>query len=404
MNYKETLDYLYQKLPAYQREGAAAYKKDIGNIVAAAQSLNNPHLQFKSIHIAGTNGKGSTAHLIASIMQEAGYKVGLYTSPHLTDFRERIKINGKMISKQNVIDFVLNNKKLFEDLHMSFFEMTVIMSFDYFANNKVDIAIIETGLGGRLDSTNIIKPELAIITNISLDHTNLLGNTIQKIAAEKAGIIKEGTTVVIGKKQKATENIFNKVVNKKKANILYAKMQKDSYISDLKGTIQKENISTCICAIKQMQKKGWNISEKNIKDGIRYCIKNTQLLGRWQILQDNPTIICDIAHNIDGIKQVIKQVKERSYNKLHLIIGVNKDKSISKILTELPKDAIYYFCSAKIERSLHQKKLKEKAKEYNLFGDAYSSVNSAIKNAKKNAEKNDLILISGSTFIIAEII
>ena len=404
MNYKETLDYLYQKLPAYQREGAAAYKKDIGNIVAAAQSLNNPHLQFKSIHIAGTNGKGSTAHLIASIMQEAGYKVGLYTSPHLTDFRERIKINGKMISKQNVIDFVLNNKKLFEDLHMSFFEMTVIMSFDYFANNKVDIAIIETGLGGRLDSTNIINPELAIITNISLDHTNLLGNTIQKIAAEKAGIIKEGTTVVIGKKQKATENIFNKVVNKKKANILYAKMQKDSYISDLKGTIQKENISTCISAIKQMQKKGWNISEKNIKDGIRYCIKNTQLLGRWQILQDNPTIICDIAHNIDGIKQVIKQVKERSYNKLHLIIGVNKDKSISKILTELPKDAKYYFCSAKIERSLHQKKLKEKAKEYNLFGDAYSSVNSAIKNAKKNAEKNDLILISGSTFVIAEII
>ncbi len=404
MNYKETLDYLYQKLPAYQREGAAAYKKDIGNIVAAAQSLNNPHLQFKSIHIAGTNGKGSTAHLIASIMQEAGYKVGLYTSPHLTDFRERIKINGKMISKQHVIDFVLNKKKLFEDLHMSFFEMTVIMSFDYFANNKVDIAIIEAGLGGRLDSTNIIKPELSVITNISLDHTNLLGDTIQKIAAEKAGIIKEGTTVVIGKKQKATENIFNEVVNKKKANILYAKIQKDSYISDLKGTIQKENISTCICAIKQMQKKEWNISEKNIKDGIRYCIKNTQLLGRWQKLQDNPTIICDIAHNIDGIKQVIKQVKERSYNKLHLIIGFNQDKSLSKILTELPKDAKYYFCSAKIERSLHQKNLKEKAKEYNLFGDAYSSVNSAIKNAKKNAKKNDLILISGSTFIIAEII
>ena len=307
MTYQKTLDYLFAKLPMYQREGAIAYKEDIGNIIEAAKHLNNPHKKFKSIHIAGTNGKGSVAHMLASILQESGYKTALYTSPHLINFRERIKINGEMIAEQEVIDFVSENKHLFEKLEMSFFEMTVALAFDYFAKEIVDIAGIETGLGGRLDSTNIINPELCIITNIGLDHTNLLGNSIEEIAMEKAGIIKKETAIIIGKEQTETKSVFKKVSATKNAPLYFAD-KITVFNTDLKGNYQEENICTTVSAIKQLQGLGWNISDKNIKKGLGKVVKNTGILGRWQILSESPKIICDVGHNKDGIKEIVKQL------------------------------------------------------------------------------------------------
>ena len=331
MTYQKTLDYLFAKLPMYQREGAIAYKEDIGNIIEAAKHLNNPHKKFKSIHIAGTNGKGSVAHMLASILQESGYKTALYTSPHLKDFRERIKINGEMIAEQEVIDFVSENKHLFEKLEMSFFEMTVALAFDYFAKEKVDIAIIECGLGGRLDSTNIINPQLSIITNIGLDHTNLLGDTLEQIAAEKAGIIKENTTIIIGREQKESKQIFIDKAASEKAKIHFTESE-NNYSSDLKGIYQKENIATATMAVKQLSELGWNIGEKNIKNGLQKVVENTQLLGRWQTLNDKPKVICDVGHNEDGIKQIVKQIKKIPYQNLHFVFGMVKDKNLSNIL------------------------------------------------------------------------
>ena len=287
MNYQQTLNYLFSKLPIYQREGLTAYKVDIGNITKSVKHLNNPHEKFKSIHIAGTNGKGSTAHMLASILQDAGYKTGLYTSPHLKDFRERIKINGQMISEKIVVKFVNENKKLFENLKMSFFEMTVTLAFHYFAKKKVDIAIIETGLGGRLDSTNIINPELSIITNISFDHTNLLGDNLYEIAKEKAGIIKDNTVIIIGRNQKKIFRIFKKIAKEKNAEIISSDNQQNKYDSDLKGDYQKENINTCLCAIQQLQKKDWEISEDNIINGLKNITSNTKFKGRWQIINEH---------------------------------------------------------------------------------------------------------------------
>ena len=404
MTYKKTLDYLYSRLPIYQRKGAAAYKKDIGNIIKAVKSLDNPHLKFKSVHIAGTNGKGSTAHFIASVMQEAGYKIGLYTSPHLKDFRERIKINGEMIKKKHVVNFVKENKGIFEKINLSFFEFTVAMSFDFFAKKKVDLAIIETGLGGRLDSTNIINPELSIITNISLDHTNLLGNSIKEIAIEKAGIIKDNSCVIIGRKQESTMPIFNKVAKEKNTEIIYSKEYSDEYDSDLKGDYQLENIATCVGALRELQKKGWRILEKNIKNGIKNCAANTKILGRWHILNRKPLTICDTAHNEDGVVKIVKQIYQTKYNNLHFILGLLDEKKRKKIFLHLPKKATYYFCKANTERGLDEKILKKEAKLFQLYGDSYKSVIRAFESAKKNAKDDDLIFVGGSTFIVSEII
>ena len=403
MNYAETIDYLFEKLPIYQRTGKIAYKADIGNIVKASEILGNPHLNFKSVHIAGTNGKGSTAHMIASILQEAGYKVGLYTSPHLKDFRERIKINGKMISKKSVVDFVQQYKIDFEKIDMSFFEFTVAMAFHYFSEKKVDIAIIETGLGGRLDSTNIIKPLVSVITNIGFDHTSLLGNTIKEIAIEKAGIIKENTPVIIGRKQKECENIFIRKAKENNSEIIFCRGE-TKYQTDLKGNYQSENVRTTLFSIKEIQKQGFTISEENIKKGLMSVMKNTSLLGRWQILQKEPLIICDSAHNEDGIKKVVKQLSEIDYKKLHFILGTVNDKNIDNILTLLPKDAIYYFCQANIPRSLEKESLQTESKKHGLSGEVYNSVSQALQTAKKNAEKEDCIFVGGSTFVVAEII
>ena len=403
MTYQQTLDYLFSRLPMYQRLGAAAYKANIGNIILASQHLDNPHKKFKSIHVAGTNGKGSTSHLLASILQEAGYKVGLYTSPHLKDFRERIKINGQIIKEAEVISFVSSNKAFFETLELSFFEFTVALAFDYFAKQRVDIAVIETGLGGRLDSTNIIQPELAIITNISLDHTNLLGDTIKKIAKEKAGIIKENTPIIIGRKQKETTEIFRKIAKEKQAKIIYAAAN-NKYKSDLKENYQKENIATTLTTISELQAMNWTISEDNIINGIGNTLKNTAFMGRWQTLSKHPLIICDIGHNEDGIKQVTQQIAELHFNKLHFVFGVVKDKNINAILSLLPKKAQYYFCQANIDRAMEVEELEKKAIKLGLKGASHTSVKEALENAKKNTKKDDLIFVGGSTFVVAEVL
>ena len=398
MNYKDTLKYLFSQLPMYQRAGAAAYKKDIGNIIKACNFLDNPHEKFKSIHIAGTNGKGSTAHLISSILQEAGFKTGLYTSPHLKDFRERIKINGVKISENDVISFVTTNKKNFEKINMSFFEYTVALAFDHFAKEKVDIAIIETGLGGRLDSTNIISPEISVITNIGYDHMNLLGNSLKQISIEKAGIIKEKTPVLVGRKQIETETVFEEKASQKNTNVFYAKQNEVKFNVP---NYQKENINTSISAIKILD---WKISNQEINDGIKNVNQNTGLRGRWETLSKNPKIICDTGHNVDGISNIISQLKQIKFNKLHIVFGTVNDKKINDILNLLPKDAKYYFCKAKIDRALNADKLKSIANEYKLIGESFESVEKALLNAKNNAKKEDLIFIGGSTFVVAEVI
>ena len=400
MNYKDTLNYLFSQLPMYQRTGVAAYKKDIGNIIKACDFLNNPQEKFKSIHIAGTNGKGSTAHLLSSVLQEAGYKTGLYTSPHLIDFRERIKINGKKISEEHVIDFVNSNKENFETINMSFFEYTVAMAFYEFEKEKVDIAIIETGLGGRLDSTNIVNPLLSIITNIGYDHMNLLGDSLEEIAFEKAGIIKENTPVLIGKKQQEIDHVFKKQANKKNASLTYAK-RFDNQFSEEIPDYQKENINTVISAIDVLN---WNISNEEINSGIKNVKINTGLRGRWEVLSTKPKIVCDTGHNIDGINQVINHIEKIKYGKLHFVFGTVNDKKLDSILNILPKDGIYYFCKAKIDRALDANKLKSLCESKNIFGESYSSVTSALNAAKKNSENEDLILIGGSTFVVAEVL
>ena len=403
MNYQQTVDWLFSQLPMYQNQGKTAYKADIGNIVEACKQIGQPHLKFESVHIAGTNGKGSTSHMIASILQDAGYTVGLYTSPHLKDFRERIRINGQMISKKDVIDFVNENKLLFTDLGASFFEMTVAMSFDYFAKKKVDIAIIETGLGGRLDSTNIVTPLVSVITNISMDHSNLLGNTIEEIAKEKAGIIKNNTPVIIGRKQIEIYSIFKGFANTKKTKLIQAKNY--AYDCDLKGNYQKENINTAIETILQLKELDWRVTKKNIESGLQNVVKNTQLQGRWQRLKSNPLVICDTGHNIEGIKQIVEQLKKINYQKLHFVIGFVEDKNINEILNLLPKERVgYYFCQPKIQRGLEVEKLKSSAKKRGILGESFSSVKQAYTQAISNANSKDLVFIGGSTFVVAEIL
>jgi dihydrofolate synthase / folylpolyglutamate synthase len=404
MTYKETINWLFNQLPVFQNVGASAYKKDLTNALLLVEHLNHPERNFKTIHVAGTNGKGSTSSMIASVFMEAGYKVGLYTSPHLKDFRERITINGKMISKNYVHKFVTNHKSFFENTELSFFEMTVGLAFEYFSDKKVDIAIIEVGMGGRLDSTNIITPLLSVITNIGKDHTQFLGDTLEKIAFEKAGIIKPNIPVVIGEYTSETKFVFLEVAKKNHSGIHFAQDEiHPDYPCGLLGDYQLKNKKTVIETFRNL-KSEFIISEENIKNGILKVVENTNLQGRWQILQENPKVICDTAHNAHGLEIVMNQLKNEKFNQLHIVLGVVNDKDLDSILPLFPKTAIYYFCKPKIERGLSEKILKEKAATYNLFGNTYNSISIAYKKALANSESKDLIYIGGSTFVVAEII
>ena len=428
MNYADTTNWMFNKFPMYQKIGAKAYKPDLGNITELLDFLGNPQNNFKTVHVAGTNGKGTVSHTLASIFQECGYKTGLYTSPHLLDFRERIRINGQMIPEQNVIDFIGNNKEKFEEMQLSFFEMATGMAFDYFAKEKVDIAIIEVGLGGRLDSTNVIKPELSVITNISLDHVSMLGNTLAEIAVEKAGIIKPNTPVVIGETQPETKDVFIKKAEECKAPIYFADqivdcdkvhiesldyqkfdIWKDNelYIEavefPLLGYYQKKNLATVICAVEVLKNK-FNIDKKDIVNGLEFVVKNTNLMGRWQILSRQPLVIADTGHNVGGIKEIVMQLSDMSFRKLHFVLGCVNDKDIDGILHLLPHYAEYYFCKADIPRGLDANILAEKAAEAGLRGNVYESVQQAYNSALNNARFEDVVFIGGSNFTVAEVI
>jgi dihydrofolate synthase/folylpolyglutamate synthase len=426
MTYPQTLDYLFSRLPMFQRVGSVAYKANLDNTISICKALGNPEKKIKCIHVAGTNGKGSSSHMLAAILQQAGYKTGLYTSPHLIDFRERIKINGKLIPKQDVVKFVENYKTIFDDIEPSFFEWTVGLAFHYFAKQEVDVAIIEVGLGGRLDSTNVIKPQCCLITNIGFDHINLLGNTLPLIAAEKAGIIKEKVPVVISQTQLDVLSVFNAKAKSIKAPISFADKQFKvlsfafqnqllcvelvdkstnkikSYNLDLTGTYQIKNLQGVLACINILKQKGFLIEDENIIQGLQHVKKLTGLMGRWQIISENPIIIADTGHNEDGIKEVIKNLERYSYTKLHMIIGVVNDKDVNSILKLLPKDATYYFCKANIPRALPEKELFELANQHNLKGKKFNSVSMALSEAKKQAKSDDLIFIGGSTFTVAD--
>ena len=428
MNYQETINFLFTRLPMFSRIGAAAYKADITNTILLCEAVGNPQEKFKSIHIAGTNGKGSTSHMLAAILQSAGYKTGLYTSPHLKDFRERIKINGEEISEEFVVDFTKRISPFIDKIEPSFFEITVAMAFEYFEKNKVDIAIIETGLGGRLDSTNIIKPEVSVITNIGMDHMNLLGNTLQAIAGEKAGIIKKGIPAIIGAVLPETEKVFTDKALQVETSITIASQQKwisdwhhhkqhlvatvahhqedeqqQTYELDLPGIYQLKNLITVLETIKILRQKGWIIEEKYIKSGLKNVKKLTGLFGRWQILQQHPTIVLDVAHNEDGIRQIVQQLETEVYTKLHIIIGMVKDKEIETVLSLLPQSATYYFTKAQIPRALDEVVLINLALKYNLSGASFPNVNDALTAAKTTAGNDDLILVCGSVFIVGEV-
>lgn len=395
---------MFAKLPMYQRQGATAFKKDLTNTIALSKQLNFPENKFLSIHIAGTNGKGSTSHMIASVLQEAGYRVGLYTSPHLKDFRERIRINGEPISEQIVIDFIKHNKSFLEQQQLSFFEMTVGLAFDEFANQKVDIAVIEVGLGGRLDSTNIINPLVSVITNIGLDHTQFLGETLQEIAFEKAGIIKPKTLVVIGERQDEIVPVFQKIANKNKAPIYFAEELIDNiYPTDLLGDYQLKNVKTAVQTLHLLYGMKIEVSEEKIKTGLLNVVKNTGLKGRWQILNDKPKVICDTAHNKEGLKIVLNQLEKQTYKKLHIVLGVVNDKNLEDILPLFPKNATYYFCKPNVPRGFSASELQQKSHQFQLYGNIYSSVNKAYQIAIGNATNDDVVYIGGSTFVVAEL-
>ena len=407
MTYTETLNWLYNQLPMFQNIGATAYKKDLTNTIALTNYLSNPETQFKSIHVAGTNGKGSTSSMLASVFMEAGYKVGLYTSPHLKDFRERITINGRPISKAYVQKFVLQNKSFFESHHLSFFELTVGLAFQYFAEKKVDIALIEVGMGGRLDSTNVITPEISVITNIGLDHTQFLGNTLEKIAFEKAGIIKENIPVVIGEYTPETKNVFIEIAENQNSKIYFAGDDNNLKLikSELNGNYQIKNERTVLKTLQVLnENKTINLTNKTIENGFKKVIQNTGLQGRWQKIHENPTVVCDTAHNKHGLEEVIKQITSQKFSNLHIVLGVVNDKNLDEILPLFPEKCNYYFCKPNIPRGLDANLLKETAKKFNLIGDVYLSVSEAYDNAIKNASKNDFIFVGGSTFVVAEVL
>jgi len=405
MTYDEAINWLFVQLPMYQNVGKTAYKADLQNIQKLATHLGNPENKFKSIHVAGTNGKGSTSHMLASVLQQAGYKVGLYTSPHLKDFRERIKINGKMASKHFVVDFVTTHQEFFKENQLSFFEMTVGMAFNYFASEEVDIAVIEVGLGGRLDSTNIITPEISVITNIGLDHTAILGNTLSKIATEKAGVIKKAVPCIVGRTTNETKNVFLEVANSYNAPLFFAEEDEVCvYKTDLAGDYQKENIKTAYRTLSVLNENGWEINKDNYKTGFLNVVKNTGLQGRWQVLNKKPFTVCDTAHNVDGLSWVVKQINKVHKERLHVVLGVVKDKNLEAILPLFSKDAIYYFAKPDNVRGLPEHELEEKASMFGLKGANYSSVSIAFAEAKKNANMHDMIYIGGSTFVVSEII
>jgi dihydrofolate synthase/folylpolyglutamate synthase len=403
VTYKQTLDWMFLRLPMYQNKGKVAFNSKMDGINSLAALLNNPHKKIKTIHVAGTNGKGSSSHMLASVLQEAGYKVGLYTSPHLKDFRERIRVNGKKVAKKWVVDFIDENQSFFERNKLSFFEMTVGMAFSYFANENVDIAVIEVGLGGRLDSTNIITPEVSLITNIGFDHTDMLGDTLAKIAYEKAGIIKRNIPVVISEFNEETAPVFKETATALNAKIVFAQEKIFStYKIGLLGSYQQKNIKGVLATLSELVT--FKIEEKHIVKGLEKVVENTHLMGRWQQIGTKPTIICDTAHNKEGLAIVLNQLQEQEYEKLHVVIGFVKDKDISAILPLFPSNATYYFCKPKISRGLDEKILSDRCIMFNLNGKTYKSVNKAFKAAKKQASKNDFIYVGGSNFVVAEVL
>jgi dihydrofolate synthase/folylpolyglutamate synthase len=428
MNYEDTIAFLFSQLPMFQRIGKAAYKANLNNTLALDKYFNHPHRKYKTIHVAGTNGKGSLSHMLAAIMQSTGYSVGLYTSPHLLDFRERIRVNGKMIGKQQVVDFVENHKQIIKQLKPSFFEITVAMAFDHFEKVNVDVAIIEVGLGGRLDSTNIITPEISIITNIGYDHMFFLGDTLKQIAGEKAGIIKPGVPVIVGETQEEIEHVFIQKANENMTTIEYAdqtykidysllssdnkqvfnvkntnhELIFENLSTDLLGSYQKQNLVTALAAVKLLKRRDWKIFDKAIYKGLNEVVMLTGLKGRWQILENDPLIICDTGHNKEGIQKIIDQIKNTAYKRLHFIFGMVDDKTTDTILQLLPKDALYYFTKASVPRALNEHTLTENATKYALNGKTFSTVEEAIYSAKQSADKNDLIFIGGSTFVVAD--
>ncbi len=406
MNYQETVNWMFNQLPMYQSVGKSAYKEDLTNTILLSNYLGNPERKLKCIHVAGTNGKGSTSHLLASILQEAGYNVGLYTSPHLKDYRERIKINRDEISEDFVVDFISKHKKFFEENELSFFEMTVGLAFDYFKKSNVDIAIIEVGMGGRLDSTNIITPLISVITNIGLDHTQFLGNTLSLIANEKAGIIKQNIPVIIGEYLEETKPVFIAKANENNSDIYLASdLIEENYPTVLLGDYQISNVKTVLQTIKVLQSQNkYIVSEENIKNGLMKVIKNTNLQGRWQQLQQNPIVICDTAHNKHGLEIVLKQIQKQQFDQLHFVFGVVNDKDLDSILALFPKNAIYYFCKPNIPRGLDATILQEKCLEFELIGSLNNSVAEAYANALKKSKPADMIFIGGSTFVVAEIL
>jgi dihydrofolate synthase/folylpolyglutamate synthase len=430
MTYAETLDYLFNALPMFQRVGASAYKADLTNTISLCEHLGNPQETFKTIHVAGTNGKGSTSHALASVFQAAGYKTGLYTSPHLKSFTERIRIDGKEITEEDVVEFVANNRAFLDQLQPSFFEMTVGMAFWYFAKEAVDIAVIEVGMGGRLDSTNVIHPELCVITTIGYDHTQFLGNTLPLIAGEKAGIIKQGVPVVISQTQKETQAVFSQQAAANQAAIVFAdqvwevtklpesedpsiqqlanfKVRSSDGEFDLKfglnGDYQRFNLPGILEAVKQLRNQGWNLSDKALQVGLESISEQTGLKGRWQLLQVKPIILADTGHNEAGIGEVVNQLKKYSYSKLWMVIGMVNDKDISKVLDLLPKEANYIFCQASIPRAMDAHELARKGNEKGLIGQVIPTVSEALEFARKNASPDDLIFVGGSTFVVAEI-
>lgn len=426
--YTAVIEYLYARLPMFTRDGATAIKKDVDNTLQFCQVLGNPHQQFKSIHIAGTNGKGSSSHMLASIFAAAGYKTGLYTSPHLVDFRERIRINGAMVPEGVVVDFVNQHKDYMEELQPSFFEVTVAMAFDYFAKEKVDIAIIEVGLGGRLDSTNIIQPELSLITNIGMDHMNLLGDTLEEIAFEKAGIIKANTPVVVSENDPALTSLFTqraaalqaplrfaadslavKEVSRETAGQKITVVQGDSqeektWLLDLAGSYQQKNILGVLTVVEAMRQQGWNLSDAQVQAGLAAVQTATGLQGRWQTIAIHPWIICDTGHNEDGVREVVKNLALCSFKSLHIVIGAMRDKDLSHMLPLLPKDARYYFSSPAMPRAMPADMLQAQAADLGLHGEAYSSIGDALAAAEAAYAEGDLIFVGGSNFVVAEVL
>jgi dihydrofolate synthase/folylpolyglutamate synthase len=425
MTYGECLEYLYKQLPMFHRIGPAAYKANLDNTIHIMQMLGSPERGFKCIHVAGTNGKGSTSHLLASILQEAGYKTGLFTSPHLKDFRERIRINGKMISRNKVVSFVERYRDGFESIKPSFFEWTAGLAFDHFRNSKVDIAVIETGLGGRLDSTNVVNPLVSLITNVQWDHMNLLGNTLQKIATEKAGIIKPGVPVIIGTTQKESLDVFKAVAAKNHSQISFAdkryhvyegknpgmfhykKTKEDkTYVirCGLEGAYQKRNLPAVLLTIDELKSQGIKIPVTSIKNGIKHVKTNTGIRGRWETLGKKPLIIADTAHNKDGLMAVMQELKKIKYAKLHVVLGVVNDKDVRAMLSLFPKNAVYYFCKPNIPRGMDVDALMAQAETLRMYGKSHNSVKRALRAAKNKAQPKDLIYVGGSTFVVAEVI